>query len=316
MKKLLAIISSLAVCGSATAVSVLSYFPSPLKVGANSPDTSSLVPTVLGSPGSYPVITFDNDYLTNASGDITVHIFFCPTCWRTDASYFVSPSSYGTYSTDNGYMDFYIFWYRSDSHFLLTSYSNFSSGLASKKLFSNLNLSNFNGVGGVPSQSLFFSSFAPSNDEFRVLSRWFLGSPFTPSALPSDVVFSLTGLIGNDYDLWLSSVRYNDGYSEGHSVGNSEGYSNGYGSGYSVGNSEGYSNGYGSGYSVGASDGYQNGFNYVSHQFGMWDLWSNAFGSIGNILSIQLFPGLTVGLLISVPIAFAFILWLIHVLKG
>lgn len=288
MKKLLAVVSSIAVCASALAVSVLSYFPNPVATNAEAPDTSSLVFTGLLSSGSYPVLTFSRGALLNSTGDLSVRIVFCPTGWTAGNSSFVYPSSYGTYSPDNGYIEYYFTWYHTDSHFLFRSYSSFGAGLDGKKTFSSLYLFNNNGVGGFPTHRICTSTTSPTPSSFSVSSYSFTGSSFTPSGLPSDVVFTLTGVVGNDYNLWLTSQAYQGAYDEGWDHGQSDGY----------------------------QDGYSHGTTDAGKNFGMWDLFSNAFGSVANILGIQLFPGFTVGLLISVPIVFSFILWLIHVLKG
>src|SRR5574344_564483 len=137
MKKLLAIISSSAVCVSAVAVSVLSYFPSPVKVGAVAPDTSSLVTTLLGSPSSYPVITFPQEVINLTTDNITASIRFCPTGWVSNSSY-VSPSSYGTFSDVNGSFIFSFTFNGDLEKFIVNSYVEFGSGLSGKKLFSNL----------------------------------------------------------------------------------------------------------------------------------------------------------------------------------
>lgn len=315
MKKILAIISSSVVCVSAVAVSVLSYFPAPVKVGATAPDTSSLVTTLLGSPSSYPVITFPRELVNQSTDDTHVTIRFCPSGWVSNSDY-VSPSSYGAYSEADGYFVFNFNFSGEVENFSVSQYAHFGSGLGGKKLFSNLTLTDVNNDGLIPTQSVHFSSVCPSNSAFESVYLFYSGVQFDSGEYPSDVVFSLTGLIGNDYELWHSSQAYNTGHYDGYNSGYNSGYSDGrtighdegYGVGFNAGKSVGNSQGYASGYEVGVSDGTRN--------FGMWDLFSNAFGSIGNILSIQLFPGLSVGLLISVPIAFAFILWLIHVLKG
>lgn len=309
MKKLLAIISSSAVCVSAVAVSVLSYFPT-AKVGADASYTSSLVATDLTTSPKYPVITFTKDELVNATNDLYTHVYFCPTGWSGTSR--VSPASFGEYSSTNGFYQF-VFWYApSTKKFSLSCNLHFGSNLAGKKLFAYLFLSTRNGIAGVPAQDIWLTSSCSYNETFDSIVYSYKGSSFDPTALLADPVFSLSGWIGNDYELWLSSQGYSEGYDSGYSDGRTIGHDEGYGVGFNAGKSVGYSNGYSDGIPVG----YSNGLNDGSSNFGMWDLFSNAFGSVGNILGIQLFPGLSIGLLISVPIAFAFILWLIHVLKG
>jgi hypothetical protein len=305
MKKLLAIISSIAVCVSAVAVSVLSYFPSPVKASASAPDSSQLVTTALSldDPLSYPTISIDQSNLVNASSDFVVRIFLSPTGWYSNQDHYCAPSSYGNYDSSNGHLEFTLTWSVSHSSFYVGVVSSFPVALSSFEIFSILQ------VRAAPS-SRFDSRFIFSRDwsiRNKSSSAYLFGlygSSFTPDATGDPFTFDIVGVVGNFYDIYSSSSSYSNGYSDGASVG----YSNGY--------SEGASVGYSNGYTEGASVGYDDGLYDASSNFGIWDLFSNAFGSVGNILSIQLFPGLSIGLLISVPIAFAFILWLIHVLKG
>jgi hypothetical protein len=128
------------------------------------------------------------------------------------------------------------------------------------------------------------------------------------------------GSFGFNLPAYYYSQGENAGYTDGYSDGNSAGYNTGHEEGYNGGYEEGYNAGYNSGhedsYNFGYNEGYKVGVTDGSKNFGIWDLFSNAFGSIGNVLNIQLFPGVTLGLILSVPIVFAFLLWLIHVLRG
>jgi hypothetical protein len=69
-------------------------------------------------------------------------------------------------------------------------------------------------------------------------------------------------------------------------------------------------------YSDGYSDGYDDGFNDVSGNFSVWDLFSNAFSSVATVLNYSIFPGLTIGLLLSVPLVSAVLFWIFKLLKG
>jgi hypothetical protein len=305
MKKILAFVSSIAVCASAVAVSVLSYFPSPVKASASAPDTSQLVTTSLSldDPLSYPTISIDQSDLVNASSDFVVQIFLSPTGWISSEDYPCSPFSYGSYDASNGHLEFTLTWSVSSSCFFVSADSYFPVNLSSTEIFSVLQVR--------ASPSSHFDSRLTLARDWSIRNKStsaslfiYAGDSFTPDLQGDPCAFDIVGVVGNFYDVYKTSSYYSYGYTEGASVG----YSNGY--------SEGVSVGYSNGYTEGASVGYDDGLYDASSNFGIWDLFSNAFGSIGNILSIQLFPGLSIGLLISVPIAFAFILWLIHVLKG
>jgi hypothetical protein len=305
MKKLLAFVSSIAVCASAVAVSVLSYFPSPVKASASAPDSSQLVTTALSldDPLSYPTVSIDQSNLVNASSSFDVRIYLSPTGWYTNETAFCSPSSFGNYDTSKGRIEFLVRWYVPYSCFLVSADSYFPVMTSSSEIFSILQVRASPST-GFDSRLTLARDWSIRNKSTSASLFRFYGSSFTPDPQGDPFTFDIVGVVGNFYDTYISSSSYSNGYSEGVSVG----YSNGY--------SEGASVGYSNGYTEGASVGYDDGLYDASSNFGIWDLFSNAFGSVGNILSIQLFPGLSIGLLISVPIAFAFILWLIHVLKG
>ena len=328
MKKLLALISSVSVCSSAVAVSVLSYFPHPSETNAEG-TPSSLVTTPIEDTGTFPVITFPKSVLVNATSDRIVELFFCPTGWSSGYS-FVSPSSFGTYSSSS-FIKVTFYWVVSKQFFKISASAHFDTGLSGQSVFSCLNLYNPDGSGGLPSLHLLFSSVSPWSDASTFTIFDFTGNSITPSSLVSDnVVFQLSGLLGNDYESSRYSEGYDkglaDGYGDGHSDGYSDGHSDGYTEGHDAGINdkdhnteiygEGYTDGHADGLTDGDASGYARGVADGSSNFGMWDLFSNAFGSVANILNIQLFPGFSLGLLLSVPIAFSFLLWLIHVLKG
>lgn len=112
------------------------------------------------------------------------------------------------------------------------------------------------------------------------------------------------------------TAGYNSGYTAGYNDGVNDnqtafdrGYSDGYQDGYAYGTVHGYDEGYQTGYNVGLNEGIQ-GATPVSQTV---TLLGSIFGAIGTVLSIQLFPGFTLGLLILVPLFFAvlgLILWI------
>lgn len=98
---------------------------------------------------------------------------------------------------------------------------------------------------------------------------------------------------------------YNEGYSAGSSASSEESYQDGYNVGYSVGMNRGEQIGYNRGYDAGAS-----GDNAVSSFI---NILTSIFTGIGAIFSIELFPHITIGLFLLVPLFFGvlgLILWI------
>ena len=81
-----------------------------------------------------------------------------------------------------------------------------------------------------------------------------------------------------------------------------------------------YSQMYGDGYDAGYTDGYVNGVSDVGASQGdvggAFNLLRGAFNSLGNILALEVLPGVTIALLVTLPVAGALILWIIRLLKG
>lgn len=112
-------------------------------------------------------------------------------------------------------------------------------------------------------------------------------------------------------DTQLYQNGYRDGYTAGYSDGemSTDAYTLGYNAGYDEGERNGYRNGYQSGYLYGYEQG-QAGENAITPAF---SVISSVFGVVASVMSIQLFPGITIGLLILVPLFFAvlgLILWI------
>jgi hypothetical protein len=319
MNKLIASIASISACFSAGAVSVFSYFPSG-EVKASGPDFSSLVVTDINADDTYPVFTFTQDEVVNNPSSAIANVYFCPTGWTTDNPSHVSPSEYGSYSSSSGDIVLSVFWDTSSSRFVVRISTEFPALNGGKKLFSSLYMFDLNAKAGLTDQPINVSVSCETAGYFSVTNYYYAGSILSPESGKPDYGIQFAGTIGNDYSLWRYSLGYNSGYNTGYNTGNSDGYDDGHEVGYNDGYNEGHDDGYNDGYNEGHGDGYNeghdDGVNEVSSNFGVWDLFSNAFGSIGNILNIQLFPGVTLGLMLSVPIVFAFLLWLIHVLRG
>jgi len=90
--------------------------------------------------------------------------------------------------------------------------------------------------------------------------------------------------------------------------------------GYDIGYTDGYANGNADGYDLGYTEGFDNGYEQGSNTneelSGFFVLLSQAWASIASILSIQLFPGFTLGLLLFLPIIFGIAYALLKFLLG
>lgn len=89
---------------------------------------------------------------------------------------------------------------------------------------------------------------------------------------------------------------YANGYDEGYDVGDTNGYNRGYNVGYDAGDYDGYRRGWDQGYARGKSDGE----NYNIHYFWL----RNTLDAMNDFLSLQLFPGVNIGLMVGVPLVF------------
>lgn len=315
MNKLLALISSVSVCVSAFAVSFLSYFPSPVKVGASASSVGLNQRYFSHNPadnGGEIEVYANGGYLslnpqtrvepaTNMKfSDLETNVkkvFWEYTYYTTSGGDPIS-SQYG----ENGFnvpIEFQWYIERTGTYTFRQGYTI------------NLNSSSINyylAVLGI--SSTFWYGLEQDHSFYDSIS---IGIAFNGrySSNPGqytgiDVHGSVLTLTGQP--LQLEQKIFKPAGDVHYAFINKDSLDSIYENGREQGHSEGYTAGDSAGYARGVADG--------SSQFGMWDLFSNAFGSIGNILSIQLFPGLSIGLLLSVPIAFAFILWLIHVIKG
>lgn len=107
---------------------------------------------------------------------------------------------------------------------------------------------------------------------------------------------------------WITSIKrvgFNGGYNVGYQDGLDANDIQSYQQGYNVGYQEGQNYGYNVGYQEG-----QSGSNAVSKAV---NVLSSIFGAIGAIFSIELFPGITLGIFFLVPLFFGvlgLILWI------
>lgn len=92
------------------------------------------------------------------------------------------------------------------------------------------------------------------------------------------------------------------------------GYYDGTVDGYQDGQDEGYQLGYDYGHSIGDSEGYNRGLNEGTSAWGI--LFSAMLSTFGTVLGIEIFPGLTIGMLVAVPLILGLLSFIIGVAKG
>lgn len=111
------------------------------------------------------------------------------------------------------------------------------------------------------------------------------------------------------------SSGYNAGYYDGESFGYNAGYndgeSDGLAAGYDNGYNDGYDYGFNNGFDLGYNDGYQTAVNDGSTQFGLTTLLSGLFVGLGSLLSIELLPNISIGMIIAVPVVFGIIAFIL-----
>lgn len=95
------------------------------------------------------------------------------------------------------------------------------------------------------------------------------------------------------------------------------GQSASWGEGYTDGYIDGFTDGEDNAYPVGYDDGYEDGLSALEDtNSGLLDILSSLFGAVGNVFNIYVFPGITMGMLVFVPIIFAMLLFVIKLLRG
>jgi hypothetical protein len=129
-------------------------------------------------------------------------------------------------------------------------------------------------------------------------------------------------IFNNGYDLGYDAglddgydLGYDDGLDDGYDVGLVDGYDDGYGyglsDGYYVGYDLGYDDGLGDGDDLGYDRGYQKAIDDGSAEFGLPTLLSSLFVGLGSLLSIQLLPNISIGMIIAVPVVFGIIAFIL-----
>lgn len=108
--------------------------------------------------------------------------------------------------------------------------------------------------------------------------------------------------------------KYESGYDDGYWDGYIEGVKDAFEDGYNQGYDEGYDLGYDDGFNVGDNAGYTRGLNDGTSAWGV--LFSTMLSTFGAILSIEIFPNLTIGMIAAVPLILGLLAFIIGVAKG
>ena len=100
-----------------------------------------------------------------------------------------------------------------------------------------------------------------------------------------------------------------------------EEYWNGYDDGMSSGLIDGYNNGYANGinqsYQIGYDDGYLDGYDDgTAIDTDVRPLFQTLISFIGSVFMLTIFPGVTIGVLVSIPISFALFKWFMKMFGG
>ncbi len=146
------------------------------------------------------------------------------------------------------------------------------------------------------------------------------------------------------YDLGFQDGRtkdYNDGYLDGYNDGNDDGYD----TGYYHGEQDGYELGYDDAFNESYDDAFNDGYYIAREEFGykVGDDWKTAewwgsyqyaqglyaqdatgfgslltvvFGGFGDLLAIEILPGIYIGAIIAVPLVFGIIFFILGKRKG
>lgn len=93
-------------------------------------------------------------------------------------------------------------------------------------------------------------------------------------------------------------------------------YELGYNAGFLTGSGVGYLEGYNNGHEVGFQQGYTEAMEELGSQEGGLYWLTSVLTSVGSILAIEIFPSISIGILIFIPFAFGLLFWFLKLLKG
>ncbi len=147
--------------------------------------------------------------------------------------------------------------------------------------------------------NIFSLDLPQSNEEFSYIELSFYDFN---SIGANDVILSVSNSV--DYN------SYQNGYDEGKKVGYEEGSKDGYLEGKENGIQQGEEIGFDKGYDKGLSDG------ALNKGFNPFTMVSTAFESVSKLLSVNIFGGITIATLVSIPFIFLVVLFILKLIKG
>lgn len=112
--------------------------------------------------------------------------------------------------------------------------------------------------------------------------------------------------INDDISLMIENKVNSFSYQAGFDSGKNEGEQIGYNNGYTNGTRDGYNEGY----EVGRNE------NIANKNYNAFTLVSSAFSSLGKLLNVEIYNGLTIGVIVCIPIIFCVVLFVIKMIKG
>lgn len=123
------------------------------------------------------------------------------------------------------------------------------------------------------------------------------------------------------YNITMNNLNATSKFINNVSHGTNEEYWKGYDDGYFLGNLDGYNNGLNQSYDNGYDDGYDVGYDVgydlgLSADLNVAPLFTQLISHIGSVFGLVIFPGVTIGTLVSIPIAFALFKWFMKMFGG
>lgn len=122
---------------------------------------------------------------------------------------------------------------------------------------------------------------------------------------------------GAEMGYWQGyNVGYNDGYAIGYNAGLYENNEKLYNAGYSAGKLEWETIGYNAGLQTGFNNGYLAGLDAGANINPSVDWIKSLFIGMGAFLSVEIFPNVTIGLIVAIPLLFSLLLWFVKLIRG
>lgn len=177
---------------------------------------------------------------------------------------------------------------------------------------------NFNAIGGIQSVPIYNENYI-SSDYDEEMNSPYMQFKYLRTNLHSNEIMFISNVVPT-YDLsyWINMYnayltrRYNY-FNDLRITGFSGGYNNGYNEGASSSETQAFNDGKAVGYQLGLEDGYAQGMRGDNAVSSFINILTSIFTGIGAIFSIELFPHITIGLFLLVPLFFGvlgLILWI------